>query len=650
MYQRDIVSWNSVISGYAQYGRPEEAMKFFNRMHIAGMKPEIITIVSVLPACANMEALYSGKEIHGYVIKSGYEADDSVGNSLLSMYAKCGCLEDAQEIFETVSLTEVVSWNTMITGYGHNGHYDLALKLFDQMVFAGLKPNVITWSAIIGVSAQNGYPEKALEFYSKMRMEGVEPDCVTLVSVLGACSQLESLDKGKEIHGYVRANGFDSEIMVGNALISMYGKCADIECSRVVFDKMYKRDAISWNAMIAAYVQRGHGNDALELFREMFLESINPNSMTITCVLSACARLAALKHGKEVHKYIVRCGLESHIFVGSALIDMYAKCGNLEVARHLFDRMSKKNTVSWNAMIAGYAMHGCGEEALSLFQQMQSEDVKPDNITFIALLSACSHAGLIQEGWHYFNFMREEHHITPTLGHYACMVDLLGRAGRLYDAKEFIDKMPLEPNADVLGALLGACRIHSNIELGKTVADQLFHLQPENPGFHVLLSNIYAADGRWNDVEKVRTMMKDRGLKRRPGCSWIELKNKVHVFSVGDKSHPQLEEINAMLDNLAGRMKKEGYVPDKNFALHDVEDEEKEHILCHHSEKLAIAFGLINTSPGTPIRIIKNLRVCGDCHSATKFISKIVERQIVVRDANRFHHFKDGTCSCGDYW
>ncbi|KAH9314788.1 hypothetical protein KI387_023415, partial [Taxus chinensis] len=258
MSQRDVVSWNSIISAYAQYGRPEDAMKFLSKMYLAGMKPEIITIVSVLPACGNMEALQNGKEIHGFIIKMGYEADDSVGNSLLSMYAKCGCLEDAQEIFETVSLMEVVSWNAMITGYGQNGHYDVALKLLDQMVFTGLKPNVITWSAIIRASAQNGYPEKAFEFYGKMQMEGVEPDCVTLVSVLGACSQLECQEKGKAIHGYVRANGFDSETMVGNALISMYGKCAEIESSRLVFDKMYERDAISWSAMIAAYVQRGH--------------------------------------------------------------------------------------------------------------------------------------------------------------------------------------------------------------------------------------------------------------------------------------------------------------------------------------------------------------------------------------------------------
>jgi pentatricopeptide repeat protein len=372
--------------------------------------------------------------------------------------------------------------------------------------------------------------------------------------------------------------------------------------------------------------------------------------MTITSVLSACARLSALKHGKEIHHYIIRFWFESHVFVGSALIDMYSKCGSIEVARHLFDKLSERNIVSWNAMIAGYAMHGHGEDALSLFHQMQQADIDPDHITFIALLSACSHAGLIDEGWHYFISMSREYHITPKVGHYSCMVDLLGRAGRLDEAREFIDKMPFEPNADVWGALLGACRIHSNIELGKFVAERLFELQPENPGFYVVMSNIYAAAGRWEDVEKVRTMMKDRGLKRRPGCSWIEVKDKVHAFNVGDKSHPQSEEIYAMLDHLGGQMKKFGYVPDKNFVLHDVEDEEKEHILCYHSEKLAIAFGLISTSLGTPIRIIKNLRVCGDCHSATKFISMIVERQIVVRDANRFHHFKDGMCSCGDYW
>nr|ADE77588.1 unknown [Picea sitchensis] len=312
--------------------------------------------------------------------------------------------------------------------------------------------------------------------------------------------------------------------------------------------------------------------------------------------------------------------------------------------------MSNKNVVSWNAMIVGYGMHGHGEDALVLFTQMQQRGVKPNEITFISVLSACSHAGLVDEGWKCYNCMTLDYAITPTVEHYACMVDLLGRAGHLNEAWDFIEKMPIEPGASVWGAFLGSCRIHCNIELGERVAELLLNLDPDNAGYYVLLSNIYAAAGRWDDVAKVRKMMKEKDVKKSPGCSLIEVNNKLHSFVVGDISHPQTEAIYAMLETLARQMEAVGYVPCTDFVLHDVEEEIKENMLFAHSEKLAIAFGLISTRSGTSIRITKNLRVCGDCHSATKFISKIVKREIIMRDLNRFHHFKDGLCSCGDYW
>jgi pentatricopeptide repeat protein len=281
---------------------------------------------------------------------------------------------------------------------------------------------------------------------------------------------------------------------------------------------------------------------------------------------------------------------------------------------------------------------------------MQQAGMTPDSITFTAVLSACSRAGLVNEGLQYFEHMRQNYQITPSVEHYACVVDLLGRSGRLNEAHNFIENMPLKPSASVWGALLGACRVYLNIELAEQASQYLFELEPANTGNYVLLSNIYAAAGRQDDVAKVRTMMADKGLKNRPGCSWIEVKHRMHAFLAGDKSHPQREEIYATLKNLTKKMEAAGYVPDINFVLRDVQEEDKEQILCSHSERLAIAFGLINTSHGTPIRIIKNLRVCGDCHIATKLISKIVEREIVVRDSSRFHNFKDGICSCGDYW
>eukprot|EP01018_Ginkgo_biloba_P019175 Gb_04167 [translate_table: standard] len=613
--KRNIVPWNAIIAGYAQIGRFMEALALFNEMQLEDLKPNSVTLMSVLAACAHVAALPIGKRIHGYIIKSGFELDVVMKTALINMYTKCGRIEIARHLFDKVCERNIAAWNVMIAGYTQSGHSNEALKLFNQM-----------------------------------QLEEIKPDLITMVSVLPACTHSETLQKGKQIHGYIIRNGFELDDFVGISLIDMYAKCGDIEIAGQLFDKNSKRDVVSWNAMIAGCTQSGHPSKALTLFRQMLLVDVIPNLVSMVSVLPACAHLAALQQGKWIHGYIIRSGFESDIAVGTALINMYAKCGSIDDARQLFDKMSERDVVSWSAMIAGYGMHGHGEKALALFSQMRQKGIKPNHITFISVLSACSHTGLVDEGWQYFDSMIQDYFITPTVEHYACMVDLLGRSGLLVEAQNFIQKMPLEPDARVWGALLGACRIHCNFVLGEHVAERLFELEPENAGCYVLLSNIYAEAGRWDDVAKVRTMMKDRGLKKTPGCSLIEINNRVHAFHVGDRSYLQCEEIYAMLETLAEQMKEAGYVPNTNFVLHDVEEEVKEHMLFIHSEKLAIAFGLINTSPGTLIRITKNLRVCGDCHSATKLISKIVNREIIVRDANRFHHFKDGLCSCRDYW
>jgi pentatricopeptide repeat protein len=386
------------------------------------------------------------------------------------------------------------------------------------------------------------------------------------------------------------------------------------------------------------------------LFHQMQLSDVALDSVTLVNVLPACANLAALQCCKHIHCYIIVRGFELDVRVVNALIDAYAKCGSLQPARQLFDKMSKRDVVSWNVMIAGYGMDGCGEAAIALFEQMQQTGMKPDEITFIGVLSACSHAGLVDEGCRYFNRMQQDYAIPPTLEHYASMADLLGRAGLLDEARELIETMPIQPDAAVWGALLGACRIHGSVELGERVAGCLFELDPENAGCYVLLSNIYAAASQWEDARKVRVTMKERGVKKPSGCSLIEINYRIHKFIAGDRSHPQSENIYATLETLAEQIKEAGYVTQPNFVLHDVEEEVKEHMLCSHSEKLAIVFGIISTGHGTPIRITKNLRVCGDCHSATKYISKIVRREIIVRDGRRFHCFKGGLCSCRDYW
>eukprot|EP01018_Ginkgo_biloba_P022920 Gb_32227 [translate_table: standard] len=636
MSERDVVSWNTMIVGCMQNNRADEVLNLFYRMQLAGFRPDTVTCVGILPACAQLGALQQGKEIHGFMIRNGFESDSFTGSALIDMYGKCGCIELSRQVFDKMCERDVVLWSVMIAAYAQNGHAD-ALKLFSQMQLAGIKPNsgpivsvlsacsqaaalqqgkeihnhlirsgfesdvfvgcslvhmyakcgsvkisrlvfdkmsqrnVVSWNAMIAGYNHNGSAHEALTLFCQMQLTGMKPNIVTLPSVLAACSDLVDLKKGREIHNYIIKTGFESDVFVRSALLTMYTKCGSVEVARRVFTQMPQKNVISWNAMIAGCAQNGLASEALKLYCQMQEEGVTPNSVTTASVLPACGHLAALQHGEEIHNHIIRNGFQSDVFAASALIDMYTKCGSIYIARQVFNNLSEKNVVTWNTMIAGYGMHGHGEDALTLFHQMQQAGVKPDHVTYIALLSACSHAGLVDEGWKYFYHMHQHYHMAQRVEHYACMVDLLGRSGRLDEALAFIKKMPVEPGPGVWGALLNACRIHHNTEIGERVAECILELEPENTGNYVLLSNIYAAAGRWDDVAKVRTMMKDRGLIKRPGCSWIEVKNKVHVFLAGDKSHPQSEKIYAMLESLCRKMKEAGYVPDTSFVLHEVE-------------------------------------------------------------------------------
>eukprot|EP01018_Ginkgo_biloba_P023754 Gb_10615 [translate_table: standard] len=638
MTSRNAVSWTAMIAGYAQNGYGEEALKLFFRMHRVGVKPSRSTLTSVMSACASLVALEQGKQIHSHIIKMGFESDVFVGSPLVDMYAKCANIDHAWEVFNKMPKQNVVSWNGMIAGYAQNGKVEDARKLFDKMP----EQNVVSWNTMIAGYSQNGRTDDARQLFDRMPKRNV----VSWNAMVAGYAQNGRIEDARLLFDETP----EKNVVSWTGMIAGYILNERIEDARQLFDSMPEKNVVSWTAMIAGYVQNGCGEEALDLFSQMRRASIKANQSTFTSVFSACANLCAVEQGKQVHAHIVKTEFVSDVWVGNALITMYAKCGSIDHASHAFNKMPEQDIVSWNAIIVGCAQHGHGKEALRLFQQMERIGIKPNAITFVGVLLACSHAGLVDEGWHYFDSMTSDHFIIPIADHYACMVDLLGRAGHLHEAEYFINKMPFEPDAVVWGAFLSACRIHGNLELGKRAAEHLFELQPRNPGAYVLLSNIYAAAGRWDDAEKVRTAMKDRGIKKKPGCSWIEVENQIHTFLVGDKSHPQTEKIHAMLERLAVQMKQAGYLPITNFVLHDVEGEQKEHMLCHHSEKLAIAFGLIKLPPGIPIRIMKNLRVCGDCHLAIKFISKIVGREIVVRDANRFHHFHEGVCSCGDYW
>ncbi|KAJ7241242.1 hypothetical protein O6H91_Y438100 [Diphasiastrum complanatum] len=465
MPQHNVYSWTAIISAYADSGEVEEAINLFHQMQETGLAPDKVLFVVVLKACARLATLEQGKQLHSEIIKRGFQSDVVVGNTLVNMYAKCGCTEDARELFDNMSERDVVSWNAMIAGY-----------------------------------AQNGLGKEALALFEQMKQEGVHPDNVTFVLLLKACANLAALEQGKQLHSEIMKRGFQSDVVVGSTLVDMYAKCGCTEDARELFDNMSERDVVSWNAMIAGYAQNGLAQEALALFEQMKQEGVHPDNATFVLLLKACANLAALEQGKQLHSEIIERGFQSDVLVGSTLVGMYAKCGWTEDARELFDNMSERDVVSWTAMIAGYAQNGLAQEALTLFEQMQREGTKPNEVTYISVLSACAHSGLVDQGRYVFDSMCKNHGVTPTQEHYACMVDLLGRAGCLADAEHFINKMPIQPNSVVWMTLLGAARNHGHVEIGRRAFDGVVKLEPKNAAPYVLLSNIYAAAGRKDEL------------------------------------------------------------------------------------------------------------------------------------------------------
>ncbi|KAJ4968358.1 hypothetical protein NE237_015059 [Protea cynaroides] len=674
-----IVAWKSIIKCYTSNGLFLQSLLSFVDMRASGKYPDHNIFPSVLKSCASLINLKVGESVHGCIIRLGLDFDLYTGNALMNMYCKLQNLGEvgaprshaalSYKIPESMCSKSIngtcYEFNKQNVGVDSMGILAPTGNEFPQRietqktpflesvrkVFDGMpKRDLVSWNTVIAGLAQNGIHREALMMIKKMADAGLKPDSFSLSSILPIFAEYVDVSKGKEIHGYAIRHGLDTDVFIGSSLIDMYAKCTRVDNSHRVFFLLPQRDAISWNSIIAGCVQNGLFDEGLKLFRQMLMANIKPRHVTFSSIMPACAHLTTLHMGKQLHGYIIRSLFDDNVFIASSLVDMYAKCGNIRIARWIFDKMESPDMVSWTAMIMGYALHGCAHDSLSLFQQMEMENVKPNYVAFVAVLTACSHAGLIDKALILFNSMKQDYGITPGLEHYAAIADLLGRAGRLEEAYEFISSMHIEPTGSVWATLLGACRVHKKVELAENVATKIFELDPENMGSYVLMSNIYAASGRWSDAAKLRITMKGKGMKKKPACSWIEVKNKLHAFMAGDKSHPYYDRINEAMKVLLEQMEREGYVPNTDDVLHDVEEEQKRYILCSHSERLAIGFGIISTPPGTTIRVTKNLRVCVDCHIATKFISKIVGREIIVRDVSRFHHFKDGKCSCGDYW
>ncbi|VFQ75581.1 unnamed protein product [Cuscuta campestris] len=713
MWGPNVVTWTTLIAGYSSNGLIDRALQAFKFMQMEGVKPNQFTFATVFGALAGDETPEKGLQLHALVIKCCLDATLFVGNSLISVYSRSGMVEEAKAVFDMMEIRSEVSWNAMIAGLVSNRHDFDALELFCKMRFSHVKHtratcvtviklcsnlrnselakqlhswvmkseyasdqnirtalmacyakcsemddafklfssmmnrNVVSWTAMIGGYLKNNCrSEEAANLFCQMRKENVKPNHFTYSTILAAHPTISI----SQLHCEIIKTNHESSPLVATALLDAYVKTGRIDDASKVFENIQEKDIVARSAMIAGYAQNGDTEQAINVFIRLANEGMIPNEFTFSSVINACTTSAsAVEQGKQFHGSSIKFGYDNALCVSSALVTMYAKRGIIESANAIFQRQKERDLVSWNSMIIGYAQHGYAPKALEVFHEMRTKNVEMDVITFIGVISACTHTGLVNEGEKYFDFMVKDLQIPPSMEIYSCMVDLYGRAGMMEKAMSLINGMPFPAGATVWRTVLAACRVHRNVDLGKLAAEKLISLQPHDSAAYVLLSNLHAATGNWQERERVRTMMEQRRVKKETGYSWIVFKNKTYTFTAGDVSHPMSKSY-TKLEELSVRLREAGYEPDTSEVLHDVEEEHKAAILSMHSERLAIAFGLIAMSPGIPIQIVKNLRVCVDCHTVIKLISKIESREIIVRDSNRFHHFKGGVCSCGDFW
>ncbi|KAL2489079.1 Pentatricopeptide repeat-containing protein [Forsythia ovata] len=573
--KRNVVTWTSLMSGYVHNSQPLLAITVFKEMMEVGGYPTNYTLGIVLNACSSLCDIELGKHIHGYIIKYGIEYDASIGNALCSFYSKCGSL-------------------------------DMALKAFCRT----REKNVISWTAVISACGDNGHSAMGLDMFVEMLSEGVEPNEFTLTSVLSLCCIIQALGLGTQVHSLSIKLGYGTQIPVTNSIMYLYLKSGCISEAKKLFDGMNTISLVTWNAMIAGHAQmmdlgqdglstHFSGIEALKIFQRMKRSGMKPDLYTFSSVLTVCSNLVALEQGEQVHAQTIKTGFLSDVVVGTALVNMYNKCGSIGRASKAFIEMSTRTLISWTSMITAFAQHGLSQQALQLFEDMRFIGVRPNKITFVGVLSACSQAGMVDEALAYFNLMKNEYKINPVMDHFACLIDMFVRLGQIEQAFDFIKKMEFMPSEFIWSILIAGCRSHGKLELGFYAAEQLLDLKPKDTETYFLLLNMYLSASRWKDVSRVRKMMKDEKIGKLKDWSWISIRNKVFSFKPENRLN-QEGEVAKLLEDLQEKARVLGYQLQANLEVVD-EEEETTLLPAHHSEKLAVAFGLLNTSNGGQI-------------------------------------------------
>lgn len=623
---RNVVSWTGLMTGYVHNSQPEVALRVFVEMLEVGAYPTSYTFGTILSACSLLLLVKLGKQIHAYIVKYGIESDTSVGNALCSFYSKCRSLSSAVDTFRRIEEKNVVSWTTVIAACGDNGD-----------------------------------PMMGVRYFLMMLSEDTELNEFTFTSIFSLCCTIQALEVGRQLHSLSIKLGFQGNLLIDNSIMYLYLKCGLIDEANRLFDDMESISLVTWNAMIAGRAQmmdladnrlsaQQSGNRALSIFLKMNRSGTKPDLFTLSSVLSVCSSLVALDQGEQVHAQTIKSGYLADLILGTSLVNMYSKCGNIDKAAKAFTEMQTKTMISWSSMISAFSQHGRSQEALQLFEEMLSAGEKPNKITFVGVLSACSQAGLVDKALQYFDMMKTRYKIKPIMEHYACLIDMYVRLGRLEEAFDLTKKMGCEPNDVIWSILIAGCRSQGNLELGYYAAEQLLKLKPKDNETYVLLLNMYLSAERWQDVSRVRKLMKDEKLGKLQDWSWLSIKDKVYSFSPKNWSYPLKKEVENYLSTLVDEIKSRGYQP-QSPQVTDMEDDEAEPVTSsvHHSEKLAIAFGLLQTSKSVPLRIVKSIGMCRDCHTFIKLVSEITDREIIIRDSKRLHRFVNGHCSCGDF-